>query len=217
MWRVAEIKFCGLTRVEDAAFAAPVGGAFAGVIFAGGPRELTAARAAEVLGAAAPAIRRVGVFGADFRSRIPDVLRVVSLQVVQLHGDPTVADVRAAREIFGGTVWAAVRVVGTEIPDVAAALFGEADAVLVDAKAPGRLGGSGVRVPWPAVADRLTRIRAGATLVLAGGLSPENVEDAMATLLPDVVDVSSGVEVSPGVKDHERMTAFVHAVQRSAP
>ncbi|HVZ47740.1 MAG TPA: phosphoribosylanthranilate isomerase [Gemmatimonadaceae bacterium] len=210
-----DVKFCGLTRETDASFVAEAGGAYAGVIFAGGPRELAPERAARVLAAAGPAIRRVGVFGRDFRARLPRVLAATPLDVVQLHADPSVDDVREARALFGGVIWATVRVEGTAIPGVAASLIAEADALLLDARVDGALGGSGVALPWPALADQLTRIRCGGTVVLAGGLTAENVEDAAAALEPDVVDVSSGVEEAPGVKVHERMVAFAQAARRT--
>ena len=212
---MAEVKFCGLTRALDAAFARELGAAYAGVIFAGGPRALAPARAAIVL-ASAGAVRRVGVFGADFRRVLPDVLAETSLDVVQLHGDPGVEDIRDARRLFDGAVWAAVRVHGAAIPGVAAELIGEADALLLDAKVEEALGGSGVTLPWARLADQLVRIRCGGVVVLAGGLTAGNVEDAVAALEPDVVDVSSGVEEAPGVKVHERMLAFANAV-RQAP
>jgi phosphoribosylanthranilate isomerase len=212
---VAEVKFCGLTREADASFVADAGGAYAGVIFAGGPREIAPDRAARVLAAAGPAIRRVGVFGRDFRTRLPRVLAATSLDVVQLHADPSVDDVRVARDLFGGAVWAAVRVRAADIPHVAAVLIAEADALLLDARVDGALGGSGVTLPWPAMADQLARIRCGGMVVLAGGLTAENVEDAAAALEPDVVDVSSGVEEAPGVKVHERMAAFAQAARRT--
>lgn len=195
--------------------AASLGAAFAGVIFAGGPRELTPARAHAVHSATEGAVQRVGVFGADFRDRIPAVVAVDALDVVQLHGDPTPADIQAARGLFGGEVWAAIRVEGDQIPVGAVDLFVEADAVLLDARAPGRLGGSGVALPWGRIAEAVGRIRSDSRLVLAGGLTAENVAEAVAALMPDVVDVSSGVEWAPGIKDHARMMAFVRAATGS--
>lgn len=209
-----DVKFCGLTREPDAAFVGEAGGSYAGVIFAGGPRELTPLAAARVLDVADISVRRVGVFGPDFRARVPRTLADTRLDVVQLHGDPGVEDVRAARRLFDGAIWAAVRVRGNVIPAAAAQLIGEADALLLDAKAGGALGGSGLPLPWPALADQLVRIRSGGMVVLAGGLTVENVEDAVAALEPDVVDVSSGVEQAPGVKVHERMLAFANAAKR---
>jgi phosphoribosylanthranilate isomerase len=97
------------------------------------------------------------------------------------------------------------------VPAATPALFGAADAVVLDARVPGMLGGSGVTIPWAALREVLAPWRAGAPLVLAGGLTPQNLQEAIVALEPAVVDVSSGVEVAPGVKDHERMRAFQRA------
>src|SRR5207237_471925 len=91
-----------------------------------------------------------------------------------------------------------------------------ADAVLLDAHVPGMLGGTGVALPWIALAYELQRHHVGAPIVLAGGLRPENVAAAIAAIAPSVVDVSSGVESSPGIKDHERMRAFCDAVAHAS-
>jgi phosphoribosylanthranilate isomerase len=214
---VIEIKFCGMTREADAAFAARAGATYIGVIFAGGPREIPPERAASVLAAAGDGVKRVGVFGADYRERIPLVLSAVDLDVVQLHADPGVDDLREARRVFGGTVWAAVRVPGTALPEDAAALFRRADAVLLDPRVSGQLGGTGQRLPLEDLAPAVQRSREGASarLVLAGGLTPENVAEAIRMMPPDVVDVSSGVESAPGVKDHAKVGAFADAVRGS--
>lgn len=210
---MADVKFCGLTRPADAAFAVQAGASFVGAIFAGGPRALTPAEAVHVFAAARTDAMRVAVVGGDFRSTLPEILRAVRPDVVQLHGDPTVADIRAAREMGAPAVWAAVRVPGAELPGSAAELIAEADALLLDAKVGTGLGGTGTALPWPALADALARIRSGGTVVLAGGLTPGNVQDAIAALDPDVVDVSSGIERSAGVKDHELMLQFTHAAK----
>lgn len=191
--------------------AVALGAAYLGVIFAGGPRLLTPARARVVLARAGTA-RKVGVFGAVSAAEVGAVAREVGLDVVQLHGDPDAAAVDAVRRGFAGEVWAVMRCEGAEVPATAESLFRVADAVVLDAKVPGQLGGTGVTVPWAALREVLEPWRALAPLVLAGGLTPANVAEAAATLSPAVVDVSSGVERSPGVKDHERMRAFRRAV-----
>ena len=208
--RMVAVKFCGLTRPEDAAMGASLGAAYLGVIFAGGPRLLTPDRAREVLAAAGTA-RKVGVFGTQQPAEIAAVARDVGLDVVQLHGDPDVADLDRVRRHFDGEVWAVVRCDGAQVPEQTAALFGVADAVVLDARVPGMLGGSGVTIPWEALREVLAPWRAGAPVVLAGGLTPQNLPEARAALRPAVVDVSSGVEAAPGVKDHERMRAFQRA------
>ena len=212
---MAEVKFCGLTRPEDAAHAAALGARYVGVIFAGGPRERTPAVAAEVL-AAAPGCRRVGVFGADARARIPATVAACPLDVVQLHEDPVPADIARVRQVFPGAVWAVVRVEGDAVPAGLPDLFFAADAVVLDARAPGGLGGSGIAFDWERVARRMPSSRGQSVLVLAGGLRAENVQGGIRALAPDIVDVSSGVEAAPGIKDHARMAAFMRAAAGAA-
>jgi phosphoribosylanthranilate isomerase len=213
---VVEVKFCGLTREVDASRAAALGAAYVGAIFAGGPRELTPERASQVLGAAGPEVRRVGVFGADFRTRIPATATLAGLDIVQLHGDPTPEDVAAARQVFSGAVWAVVRLQGNELPASVKFLFTSADAVLFDPKVDGKLGGTGKALDWITLGPVLAQRRGeSGRVVLAGGLTPENVASAIESVRPAIVDVSSGVESAPGIKDHARMTAFAEAVRRS--
>jgi len=97
-------------------------------------------------------------------------------------------------------------------------LFDIVDGVLLDAKVPGRLGGTGAALPWQELIDQIQPLREGSRsrLILAGGLRPENVAEAIRLLRPDVVDVSSGVETEPGVKDRARMRAFRDAVNASS-
>lgn len=211
--RRTAIKFCGLTRSVDAAAAVRFGAGYLGVIFAGGPRRLTATRAAEVLAAAEGSCARVGVFGAVPPEEIAAVAAAVALDVVQLHGDPTPADVESVRRAFAGEVWAVVRTAGASLPAETAALFLAADAVVLDARVAGALGGTGVALDWSALAAAVARARGHRRLVLAGGLTADNVASAARILTPDVVDVSSGVEQAPGVKDHGRMARFAAAAR----
>ena len=213
---MVEVKFCGLTRVVDARFAAQVGATYAGVIFAGGPRERTAAQAAELWEAIPRTVRRVGVFGHDAVARIPRVQETVALDVVQLHGDPTSAELQAVRRLFTGEVWVVARTEGAALPEGMATFFAEADAVVLDAKVAGQLGGTGVAFDWQGVAEALEPARATARLVVAGGLRPHNVAEAVRILRPQVVDVSSGVESAPGIKDQSQMRAFFEAAQERA-
>jgi phosphoribosylanthranilate isomerase len=212
---VAVVKFCGLTRAGDAALAGDLGAAYAGVIFAGGPRQLDPAAAREVLDAAGPGVQRVGVFGAQPAAEVARLATAVGLDVVQLHADPTVELVAELRRSYAGVVWAVLRTSGTFESHVAVRLFAAADAVVLDALVAGALGGTGRRLDWSALREDVARARGGGTLVVAGGLTPDNVGTAVAALAPDVVDVSSGVEERPGVKDHSRMRAFADAVART--
>ena len=209
-----EIKFCGMTRAADVDAAVQLGARYVGVIFARGPRTVGVDVARDLLRDLPGSVSRVGVFDADMEPEAAaNVARAVGVDVMQLHGDPTPTVVARTRRAFQGSVWAAVRVRGDTLPDAAAELFRSADAVLVDAYSPTALGGTGLTVPWDALAGALRAVRGSGRLVLAGGLRPENVGVAIRALAPDVVDVSSGVESAPGVKDHDKLRAFRDAVQ----
>ncbi len=213
---MASVKFCGLTRPDDAREAKRLGAAFVGAIFAGGPRAVTVERARELFDAAAGGPAPVGVFGADDPSAIAKGAVAAGVEVIQLHGDPRAADVRAMRSRFSGRIWTVARVDGSLLPEWTEELFFEADAVLLDARVKGRLGGTGVALEWGALADSVQALRGQTPVVLAGGLTPANVAEAVRVLAPDVVDVSSGVESAPGIKDHAKMRAFIEAAQEGA-
>jgi phosphoribosylanthranilate isomerase len=137
----------------------------------------------------------------------------LGLDVVQLHGDPKPRTITRVRKSWQGRVWAVQRLNGAEIPPSASDLFDAADAIVLDSRVADKLGGTGVVLPWDELRDRIASIRTSRTrLILAGGLTSENVGVAIRSLWPDVVDVSSGVESSAGVKDHAMMRAFRDAV-----
>jgi phosphoribosylanthranilate isomerase len=191
-----------------------LGASYVGVIFAGGPRQVTLSQARRVLEPTRGLsnVRRVGVFAADAPDAIARVVAEVGLDVAQLSADPDPETVEAVRTATGVEIWAAVRC-GATLPAVVETLFERADAVLLDARVEGQLGGTGQTLPWDDLAPALRAVRhSGGRLVLAGGLTPANVWQAVQALAPDVVDVSSGVETAPGIKDHERMRAFVQAI-----
>lgn len=212
-----EIKFCGMTRAEDVDAAIALGAQYVGVIFAPGPRTITVQRARALMQRVPNGVGRVGVFGKRADGNRPaELADEVGLDVVQLHGDPDVEAVEGVRQHFGGAVWAAVRVRGDSLPALASDLFRTADAVVLDAYSATSLGGTGVSLPWTALADAVSDIRRTGRLVLAGGLRPDTVWTAVRTLRPDVVDVSSGVESAPGIKDHAKLRAFRDAVRAEA-
>lgn len=203
-----QIKFCGLTRAVDVAAAESVGATYVGVILAGGLRNRTPEQAAALFQGVTSA-RRVGVVGAAAAASTG----AARLDVMQLHGDPDAATVAAARAARVPEIWAVLRIDGAELPESAAELFQQADAVVLDTRSAGGLGGTGRTFDWQAVAARITGMPRTAKLVLAGGLNPENVVEAIRCLRPDIVDVSSGVEVAPGVKDPILMSRFAEAVR----
>ena len=212
---VTLIKICGLTRPEDAHFAERVGASFLGVILASGPRLLDVDRARDVLGPRRHGVRRVAVFG---KQSVEELLRVgdaLDLDALQLHGDPSAADVHRLRRLTTRAIWPVLRVHATSLPDGSTELAAAAGTLVLDAHVVGQLGGTGVVLDWTSLADSVAALRVvvpDLQLVLAGGLRSVNVAEAIALLDPDVVDVSSGVETAPGVKDPLAIERFVSAV-----
>jgi phosphoribosylanthranilate isomerase len=216
---LTDIKFCGITRPSDAIVAADLGAAYIGIVFAAGPRRLDLPKARAVaLAVEGRGVRRVAVLDAsqpDFLSEATSIARELPVEVLQLHRLPSPETIVMVRSETGLEVWAAVGVSAGGIgPGVRT--FGEvADAVILDSQVPGQLGGTGRRFDWELAAAALRREVRPERLVVAGGLNPDNVGTAIALLQPDVVDVSSGVEDRPGIKDDDRMRAFVAAVRRA--
>lgn len=206
------IKFCGLTRARDVETAESLGAEYVGVIFAGGPRNRTLAQAEEIMRVSRSAAR-VGVFGSEPATALRQYMSGVPLSVAQLHGDSSTKEVLAVRAIGAAEVWGVVPVVGGELSDEAADLFLSADAVVLDTGAANGLGGTGRSFDWNAVAEKLLGMKRTAKLVVAGGLNPDNVDAAIRVLHPDIVDVSSGVESAPGVKDPILMRRFAEAAR----
>lgn len=213
----AAAKICGLVRPLDAEAAVQAGARYVGAILAGGPRLVTPAAARAVFDAAGTATRVV-VVGHE---PVDDIVRnamAAGADVVQLHGDPSPRMVQDLRERWPGGIWAVMRVPAGAFDSArAAGLFAAADGVVLDAFVAGAMGGTGVAIDWKALQQPLRTIREAedstALLVLAGGLTPENVRTGIALLAPDVVDVSSGVESAPGIKDHARVQRFVAAAR----
>lgn len=210
-----ELKFCGLMRAEDAAVAAEVGAAYAGAIFAHGPRLLDVPHAQAMFAGLGDApVARVGVFGGQPVETIVRIADEVGLHVLQLHDGGTADRLLLLRERFRGRIWVVVRVTGATLESVSPAVVRSIDGVVLDTAVGGRSGGTGVAFDWAASEAMVRAWRERTTVVLAGGLRSSNVEDAVRTLAPHVVDVSSGVESSPGVKDHAQMRAFAQAARR---
>lgn len=209
---MAEVKFCGMRREDDVRMAARLGAAYVGVVFTTSPRRVTPEEAAAILAVLGDApVRRVGVFGTEPLDYIASTARTAGLHVVQLVGERDPADYRAIRDSLGLESWHVVRVRPHALPGLDADGFRLGDATLLDAWSPTALGGTGHSFDWGQAARQLDQLRQGRRLVLAGGLTPANVREAIDRLAPDVVDVSSGVELSPGAKDHVMMQAFVAA------
>jgi len=206
------VKVCGLTRAQDARVAVDAGARYLGVILAPGGKRTVTPEAAAVIFDSLDA-RHVGVFVNATKSELRRAALAARLDVLQLHGDEPPELAAALRE-EGFTVWKAVRPRdGDEFAAAAVRYAGAVDALLLDGYNAGARGGTGTSFPWREVAERLGALPDGVALVAAGGLRPDNVAQAATLLRPAIVDVSSGVEASPGVKDAEAVRAFVAAVR----
>lgn len=210
---MVEVKFCGMTRPDDVQHAVGLGAAWVGAIFTTSPRRVEPEQAAAILApTSGTPTRRVGVFGDESLDWILDAATKAGLEVVQLHRPRPAADLDRLHEARL-LVWTVLRVGPDGLGAVEMDQFRQGDAIVLDTLAAGVLGGTGRTFDWSSVAARIAGARTGRRIVLAGGLRPGNVADAVARLAPDVVDVSSGVEHSPGVKDHRRMSDFMAAAQ----
>jgi phosphoribosylanthranilate isomerase len=205
---VAKIKFCGIMRSEDATAAARAGAGYLGVVFAEGPRTVSEAGAREVV-AAASGVPVLGVFATQSPDQILRITGACGILGAQLHGDYSPADAaRLRRE--GLEVWRVVRIGAPADLDSVEGAGDEADAVLVEPLVAHLRGGAGIPLGLALACE--ARRRLVGRMVLAGGLGPENVGAALVQVRPEVVDVSSGVESRPGVKDPQQITRFAEAV-----
>jgi phosphoribosylanthranilate isomerase len=203
------VKICGLTSVEDALLAADAGADAIGLVFwERSPRAVSLDTARRIADALPPFVTRVGVFVNASREEMTCVADATGLDVLQLHGDEPVDDVRGLRR----RAVKALRVDGAFSLDFVSPFVAAGCGVLLDSGSAAQPGGTGNVLDWTlarAVRERVPQ------LILAGGLTPENVGDAIRTVAPWAVDVSSGVERSPGRKDANKMHAFVEAVRRA--
>jgi phosphoribosylanthranilate isomerase len=211
-------KFCGITRSEDATAAARLGAAYIGAIFATSPRQVNESTASSVFSAVGPKVGKVAVFAGGAVEDLAAIAGRISADVIQLHGDMGPATIEALRARFPGEIWAVASVdpEGTSTNPHLDALAREADAILFDTKVAGMTGGTGQIFDWDRLADSVEAIREHTKIILAGGLDAGNVASAIRALAPDIVDVSSGIEASPGIKDHSRMLAFAEAVRSAS-
>jgi phosphoribosylanthranilate isomerase len=200
------VKVCGLTSPAEAAACAALGAWAVGVVFAPeSPRRVDAERARAVLDALPPMTVRVGVFVDAAPDELSALAAHCGLTHVQVHG----TDPAEARAATGLPVIEGVGVDGPAALDRARA--SAADLVLLDASVPGRHGGTGTAFDWSLLDEPL-----GRPYALAGGLTPQNVAQAVSRARPDVVDVSSGVESAPGRKDPALVRLFMRGVELGA-
>jgi phosphoribosylanthranilate isomerase len=207
------IKICGVNTAATLDAALRHRAEYVGfVFFAKSPRNVTLREAAALGTRLAGRANAVGLFVDAGDAVIDEAVEAARLDVIQLHGSETPERVAALRARFTLPVWKAVSVAGKADIERAAAYAGAADLVLFDAKAPKGAdlpGGLGLAFDWSLLAG----YRAPFAWGLAGGLSPDNVAQAIRETGAPLVDVSSGVESAPGVKDEARIAAFARAVR----
>jgi phosphoribosylanthranilate isomerase len=205
-WRrmPVRVKICGITNLEDARVAIDSGADALGFIFfSGSPRHISPESAAEIISNLPPFIAKVGVFVDAPVDGILDIAGATGIDTVQLHGSESpaeCAEIAASRL----TVVKAFRV--KEATSLEPIANYRASAFLLDSYVAGQLGGTGAKFNWDLA---LKAKQFNTPIILAGGLDPENVTDAVSKVFPYAVDVSSGVEASPGKKDHQKVRRFI--------
>ncbi|MDO5506153.1 MAG: phosphoribosylanthranilate isomerase [Pseudoxanthomonas suwonensis] len=203
------IKFCGMTRPGDVRLAGELGVDSVGFVFVpGSPREVQPQEARAMRQALAPMVDSVALFRNAGTAQVREVVRQLRPTLLQFHGDEDDAFCRSF-----GTPWIKAVPMGDTVatgPDARALqlLYPAAAALLFDSHVAGGDGGSGRSFDWSRIPPELLK-----PAVIAGGLNPDNVARAVRTVRPWGVDVCSGIELEPGVKDGERMRAFVSAVR----
>jgi phosphoribosylanthranilate isomerase len=196
-----QVKICGITNIDDALTSVEAGADALGFIFfRGSSRFIDPASAREIIRQVPEKVLKVGVFVNEAPEQVAKIVRETGLTAVQLHGNetPEYCDFVTSRVIK------AFRIQGE---NSLAELSGyRASAFLLDSYVPGQPGGTGAAFNWE-LAIKAKDL--GHPIILAGGLTPENVADAVAKVRPHMVDVSSGVELAPGRKDHQKVREFI--------
>ena len=205
-----EAKICGLTRPGDAALAARLGASYLGVVFAESTRQVGQAGARDIVKAGG-GVPVVGVFVSH---PVDDILRLrdtTGLSAVQLHGSYDAAvRMRLMREKL--PVWVVRHIASPDDIELLPEQADGAAVLMVEPQVPGALGGTGVALDLSLA--QAARARVGRTrLALAGGLRPDTLARAIALVSPDIVDVSSGVEAAPGLKDADRLARFLEVAR----
>jgi phosphoribosylanthranilate isomerase len=213
------VKICGNTSLEDARLAADAGADAVGFVFAPSPRRVTLERVAAIAPFLPSSLEKFGVFVETDLATVAATIEQGGLTGVQLHAAGEPGLIAQLRHRFGADL-RIVQVIHF-VPDAADRLMQVrndpgVDGVLVDSRTATAVGGTGIPFDWQLARTTIFRPGSGLKLIAAGGLSPENVAEAIATLQPWGVDVVSGVEAAPGRKDPAKVRAFVAAARAAA-
>jgi phosphoribosylanthranilate isomerase len=211
-----DVKVCGITRPEDATRAVAAGAAYLGIVLASSPRRVQMDQARRIVEAAG-AVPVLGVFGGQQLTSILHTVAELGLRGVQLQASHPRDFARRIKDT-GLLVWRSVRVITEDALGWVGPTREAASAVLIDIGTLGISGPEGVSLPLYLAREARAQLP-GHQMVLAGGLTPTTVAEAVALVHPDIVDVSAGVESSPGVKDPELLVAFMEAAvgEHSSP
>jgi phosphoribosylanthranilate isomerase len=223
MW----IKICANTNLADAQLAAELGADAVGFIFAPSKRQVTPEQVAHITPHLSPHVERVGVFPALPAEEIAHQAQQSGLTAVQLHGGVNLALLQRLHDLLHGQMkiiqtvhWqvdakgTSAAAVGQQLNEIAKQ--GIAHRILIDSKIGNAGGGTGIPFDWGAARAVFTAAGEGLDLIVAGGLRPDNIAEAIHGLAPWGVDVTSGVEATPGRKSPEKLAAFIKAARESA-
>jgi phosphoribosylanthranilate isomerase len=199
------VKICGITRVEDAMMAVSLGATAIGFIFwPGSPRCIAPSDARAIADSLPEQVLKVGVFVDAAPAQIQHTIGEAHLTAVQLHGDEAAPSALALKTRV-------IKAMSLDQVSDAALEAWRGTPILLDANDPVRRGGTGRTIDW----RRAASVAARHDVILAGGLRPENVVDAITRVRPYGIDVSSGVEAAPGVKDHDKLRGLFEALRHS--
>ena len=202
---MTRVKICGITNLNDARLAIESGAHALGFVFAPSPRRISPDDALKIIRSIPPFVERVGVFVNEERENVLQIAATCKLTCLQFHGDESARYCHS----FPSKVIKAFPLASALPPELDSY---RVDAILVDASCREQRGGTGKLCNWhlaTALRDR------GLPIILSGGLDPDNIEEAIKTVKPYAVDLSSGLEQSPGVKSPRKMAAFFEAIRRT--
>ncbi len=205
---MVKIKICGITNLEDASMAVRLGAQAIGFIFAPSPRQVKPEKARDIIKEIPPFVKSVGVFVDEDPAVIREIIQFCGIDLIQFHGgeSPDICGEFMPRSIK------AIRIKDDLTPGSIESYRGKIRALLLDTFSEGRAGGTGRSFDW----NLAIKIREmGIPIILAGGLGPHNIEDAISRVRPYAVDVNSGIEERPGKKNHKLMKEMFERIAKT--
>lgn len=206
---MVRIKICGITNREDALLAIAEGAHALGFIFAESPRQVKREQVRQIIEALPPFVVKVGVFVEQSPGEIREIMEACHLDVVQLHGDYTVEDARSLSKHYD--TLKVFRVADASIVDQMKEYVGSVKGFLLDTYSRDAYGGTGATFNWQIAVEAK---KLGVPVILSGGLDADNVVPAIETVGPYAIDISSGLEKSPGRKDPEKVKIFFEKLRK---